>query len=93
MRVSLLSTDCCPSAVDIGQIEGAFTQGFGLATMEESLWLPNGQLATRGPGAYKIPAALDTPRIFNVSFLKAKDAKTAHLKTIQYASSGLPVLT
>ena len=79
--------------------------GFGLTTMEESLWLNNGQLATRGPGkrslryapfgqadadvvehssgAYKIPAALDTPREFNISFLKAKDAKTAHLRTIQ----------
>jgi len=34
-------------------------------------------------GAYKIPAALDTPREFNISFLKAKDAKTAHLRTIQ----------
>jgi xanthine dehydrogenase/oxidase len=59
-------------SIDVGQIEGAFTQGkqeesgriqrpdcqligpmhigYGLTTMEESLWLNNGQLATRGPG-------------------------------------------
>ncbi|KAJ9119598.1 hypothetical protein QFC22_003307 [Naganishia vaughanmartiniae] len=69
--------------IDVGQIEGAFTQGFGLTTMEETLFLQNGQLATRGPGAYKIPSFLDTPQDFRVSFLKMKHAKTAHLRTIQ----------
>jgi xanthine dehydrogenase/oxidase len=57
--------------------------GFGLTTMEETLFLQNGQLATRGPGAYKIPSFLDTPQDFRVSFLKMKHAKTAHLRTIQ----------
>jgi xanthine dehydrogenase/oxidase len=57
--------------------------GFGLVTMEETLFLQNGQLATRGPGAYKIPSFLDTPQDFRVSFLKMKHAKTAHLRTIQ----------
>lgn len=43
-------------AIDYGQIEGAFVQGQGLFTTEESLWLRNnGQIFTRGPGAYKIP--------------------------------------
>ncbi|MBE3041111.1 molybdopterin-dependent oxidoreductase, partial [Candidatus Bathyarchaeota archaeon] len=46
-------------AIDYGQIQGAFVQGMGLFTMEESLWLRGGPMAgnlfTRGPGAYKIP--------------------------------------
>ena len=46
------------AAIDYGQIEGAFIQGQGLFTTEESLWLQNGQIFTRGPGAYKIPSAL-----------------------------------
>ncbi|KAG6878051.1 hypothetical protein C0993_000374 [Termitomyces sp. T159_Od127] len=40
-------------AIDYGQIEGAFTQGQGWATIEESLWLRhNGALFTQGPGLY-----------------------------------------
>lgn len=82
-------------SIDVGQIEGAFTQGFGLFTMEETLYLNNGQLATRGPGNYKIPAFLDTPTDMRVSFLKVQDANDAkvakhnkHLGTIQ-SSKGI----
>ncbi|KAK7066585.1 hypothetical protein SK128_003644, partial [Halocaridina rubra] len=42
-------------AIDIGQIEGAFMQGVGLCTLEELRYSPDGELLTRGPGAYKIP--------------------------------------
>jgi len=42
-------------ALDYGQIEGAFVQGQGLFTMEESLWTKTGELFTKGPGTYKIP--------------------------------------
>lgn len=57
-------------AIDIGQIEGAFMQGYGLFTLEEMVYLRNGAIATRGPGAYKIPGFADIPEIFNVSLLK-----------------------
>jgi xanthine dehydrogenase/oxidase len=57
-------------AIDYGQIEGAFVQGQGLFTMEETLWTRDGQLATRGPGTYKIPGFSDIPQEFNVSFLQ-----------------------
>ncbi|KAF0692555.1 Aste57867_16367 [Aphanomyces stellatus] len=60
-------------AIDIGQIEGAFVQGFGLFCMEEHVWgdadhpwIPRGNFFTRGPGAYKIPAFNDVPLQFNV---------------------------
>ena len=70
-------------AIDVGQIEGAFTQGFGLTTMEESLWLPNGRPFNNGPGNLKIPAFLDTPQDMRVSFLKGKNRKISKLRTIQ----------
>ncbi|KAL1864392.1 hypothetical protein VTK73DRAFT_5912 [Phialemonium thermophilum] len=71
--------------IDYGQIQGAFVQGVGLFTMEESLWLRSGPLAgnlfTRGPGAYKIPGFRDIPQVFNVSLLK--DVEWRDLRTIQ----------
>jgi len=72
-------------SIDYGQIEGAFVQGVGLFTIEESLWYRGGpmkgQIATRGPGAYKIPGFRDIPQEFNVSMLKG--VPWEHLQTIQ----------
>ena len=72
-------------AIDYGQIQGAFVQGLGLFTMEESLWLRGGpmagQLFTRGPGSYKIPGFRDIPQEFNVTLLK--DVEWKDLRTIQ----------
>jgi xanthine dehydrogenase/oxidase len=77
-------------AIDYGQIEGAFVQGQGLFTMEESLWTRSGQLATRGPGTYKIPGFADIPQVFNVSFLQDNKEKTMWktLRSIQ-SSKGI----
>ena len=69
-------------AIDYGQIEGAFVQGQGLFTTEESLWLRGtGGVATKGPGNYKIPGFRDIPQEFNVSLLK--DVNWENLRTIQ----------
>uniref|UniRef100_A0A1I7XZV4 xanthine dehydrogenase n=1 Tax=Steinernema glaseri TaxID=37863 RepID=A0A1I7XZV4_9BILA len=62
--------DSLNPAIDIGQIEGAFIQGYGLFTMEEIKIRPNGIRLTRGPGNYKIPSADDAPRQFHVKLLK-----------------------
>lgn len=56
-------------AVDVGQIEGAFIQGYGLFTLEELTYSPDGVLLTRGPSTYKIPSFSDIPGEFNVSLL------------------------
>ncbi|XP_065075754.1 xanthine dehydrogenase-like [Ochlerotatus camptorhynchus] len=56
-------------AIDIGQIEGAFLQGYGLYTLEEMVYSPDGTLISRGPGSYKIPSFGDIPGEFNVSLL------------------------
>ena len=63
-------------AIDIGQIEGAFTQGFGWCMMEEPVWgykdlpwIKEGHCFTRGPGTYKIPSSDDVPVEFHVRLL------------------------
>ncbi len=55
-------------AIDIGQIEGGFIQGMGWLTTEELVWDDKGQLTTKAPSTYKIPAAGDVPAHFNVHF-------------------------
>ncbi|RQM07420.1 hypothetical protein DH86_00003214 [Scytalidium sp. 3C] len=75
-------------AIDYGQIEGAFVQGQGLFTIEETLWTQKGELFTRGPGAYKIPGFSDIPQEFNVSFLQDVEGGWKHLRTIQ-SSKGI----
>lgn len=71
-------------AVDVGQIEGAFMQGYGLFTMEELLYSPKGLMLTKGPGMYKIPSMGDIPRQFNVSLLRG----TSNPKAV-YSSKGI----
>eukprot|EP00794_Sanderia_malayensis_P018330 gene18330-biopygen12273 len=71
-------------AIDIGQIEGAFTQGYGLFMMEQLVHSPSGVLLTRGPGAYKIPSFNDVPTEFNVSLLKGSSNPHA-----VYSSKGI----
>ncbi|XP_060840095.1 xanthine dehydrogenase isoform X2 [Rhopalosiphum padi] len=60
-------------AIDVGQIEGAFMQGYGLFTLEELVYSPKGMLYTRGPGTYKIPGFSDIPKQFTVSLLKGSE--------------------
>eukprot|EP01124_Arcella_intermedia_P004182 TRINITY_DN1235_c0_g1_i1.p1 TRINITY_DN1235_c0_g1~~TRINITY_DN1235_c0_g1_i1.p1 ORF type:complete len:665 (-),score=158.83 TRINITY_DN1235_c0_g1_i1:649-2643(-) len=57
-------------SIDMGKIEGAFTQGFGWTTIEEVVYLNNGKLHSRGPGTYKIPGFQDIPIDFRVHLLK-----------------------
>ena len=59
-------------AIDIGQIEGAFMQGYRMFVLEQMIHSPDGTLLTRGPGTYKIPCFNDIPTEFNVSLLKGK---------------------
>jgi xanthine dehydrogenase large subunit len=58
-------------AIDRGQVEGGFMQGWGWLTMEELCWDADGALATHAPSTYKIPTSRDTPRHFNVDFYGA----------------------
>ncbi|ESO85884.1 hypothetical protein LOTGIDRAFT_221063 [Lottia gigantea] len=59
-------------AVDIGQIEGGFVQGYGLYMLEQYKVSQSGNLLTKGPGTYKIPSVGNIPKVFNVTLLKDK---------------------
>eukprot|EP00771_Trimastix_marina_P000666 gnl/Trimastix_PCT/1688.p1 GENE.gnl/Trimastix_PCT/1688~~gnl/Trimastix_PCT/1688.p1 ORF type:complete len:1314 (+),score=274.45 gnl/Trimastix_PCT/1688:41-3943(+) len=60
------------TALDIGQIEGAFVQGVGWLTCEEPLWSSDAKLLNTNVGYYKIPATSNMPRDFRVSLLKER---------------------
>ena len=55
-------------AIDRGQIEGGFLQGWGWLTCEELFFADDGTLATHAPSTYKIPTAHDVPWRFDVAF-------------------------
>ena len=59
-------------------------QGMGLFTLEEMVWMKNGQLFTRGPSTYKIPSANDIP----IDFRCALFADAPNRRTI-YSSKGV----
>ena len=48
-------------AIDLGQVEGGFVQGYGWLTTEELYWDAKGYLQTHAPSTYKIPACRDRP--------------------------------
>ncbi len=56
--------------VCIANINFFSPKGYGLFTLEEHRYSPQGYLYTRGPGMYKIPGFTDIPVEFNVSLLK-----------------------
>ncbi|XP_070462909.1 aldehyde oxidase 2-like isoform X4 [Equus przewalskii] len=86
IRTDIVMDACCSlnPAIDIGQIEGSFTQGMGLYTTEELKYFPEGVLYSRGPDDYKIPTITDVPEEFNVSLLPSSQTPL----TI-YSSKGL----
>lgn len=70
-------------AIDIGQIEGGFLQGYGLVTMEELIrgdnyrnkWVKPGYLHSNRIAYYKVPGFNDIPTEFNVSILPGSKNK------------------
>ena len=61
--------------IDIGQIEGGFTQGLGWLTTEEISWDKKGLIKTHSPSTYKIPTSSDLPKIFNVKIYEKSNNK------------------
>jgi xanthine dehydrogenase large subunit len=56
-------------AIDIGQIEGAISQGIGWLTSEKLFWNEQGRLMTHAPSTYKIPTARDWPADARIELL------------------------
>jgi xanthine dehydrogenase molybdopterin-binding subunit B len=57
-------------AIDRGQIEGGFIQGFGWLTSEEVVWNDKGHLLSHGASTYEIPTIGDAPAEFHVHLLE-----------------------
>jgi xanthine dehydrogenase large subunit len=55
-------------AIDRGQVEGGFLQGYGWLAMEELVWNEKGELSTHAPSTYKIPVARDWPERVRIDF-------------------------
>ncbi|HEX4883470.1 MAG TPA: xanthine dehydrogenase molybdopterin binding subunit [Casimicrobiaceae bacterium] len=55
-------------AIDRGQIEGGFLQGWGWLAMEELCWNDKGELTTHAPSTYKIPTSRDWPERVRIEF-------------------------
>ncbi|MBA4285924.1 MAG: xanthine dehydrogenase molybdopterin binding subunit [Xanthomonadaceae bacterium] len=56
-------------ALDRGQIEGGYLQGYGWLTTEELFFSRDGHLKTHAPSTYKIPTARDWPAKAQVALL------------------------
>uniref|UniRef100_F1KS69 Xanthine dehydrogenase/oxidase n=1 Tax=Ascaris suum TaxID=6253 RepID=F1KS69_ASCSU len=77
--------DTLSPAIDIGQIEGGFMQGYGLYTMEEYQYADNGALITNSLGKYKIPTADVVPEKIRITLLKESDSHPGMI----YSSKGI----
>jgi xanthine dehydrogenase large subunit len=62
-------------AIDRGQIEGGFLQGWGWLAMEELWWNDKGELKTHAPSTYKIPTSRDWPTRVSVDFGPTRTAR------------------
>jgi len=66
-------------AIDRGQIEGGFIQGWGWLAQEELVWNEAGELTTHAPSTYKIPTSRDVPSHFHIEFFPdANREETIH---------------
>ena len=66
-------------AIDRGQIEGGFIQGWGWLAMEELWRNASGELKTFAPSTYKIPTSRDVPSHFRIDFYhEANREETIH---------------
>lgn len=81
----------CPWSLSALQVEGAFVQGLGLFTLEELHYSPEGNLLTRGPSTYKIPAFGNVPTEFRVSLLRdCPHKKAIYASKVLCPGPGLP---
>eukprot|EP01028_Stygiella_incarcerata_P007066 TRINITY_DN2887_c0_g1_i1.p1 TRINITY_DN2887_c0_g1~~TRINITY_DN2887_c0_g1_i1.p1 ORF type:complete len:1331 (-),score=389.97 TRINITY_DN2887_c0_g1_i1:4292-8146(-) len=72
LRVDLLEDagKALNPALDIGQVEGGFTQGYGYFTMEEVSWdTETGVNTITGPGEYCVPMIADAPRFMRTELM------------------------
>jgi len=67
-------------------------QGYGLFTIEDPKYTPDGHLLTRGPGNYKLPSCTNIPIEFNVTLLKdSTNPKAVYSSKVKLQATRTPV--
>jgi xanthine dehydrogenase molybdopterin-binding subunit B len=61
------------TAIDLGQVRGAYIQGVGWVTTEDVKHTDDGRLLNASPDTYKIPVMADIPLDFRVELLEPID--------------------
>ncbi|MBS4753647.1 xanthine dehydrogenase molybdopterin binding subunit [Nocardioides sp. zg-ZUI104] len=79
--------------IDIGQVEGGFTQGLGWLTLEDLRWDTGdgpgrGRLATNGASTYKLPSLSEMPAELNVALL-GPDPEPSRTQAAVYGSKAV----
>lgn len=67
--------DTLNPAIDIGQLEGGFVQGYGLYTWEDLRYSNDGHLVNNNMTKYKIPSVATVPRHFKTVLIKRDEEK------------------
>eukprot|EP00088_Acartia_fossae_P000839 TRINITY_DN10324_c0_g1_i1.p1 TRINITY_DN10324_c0_g1~~TRINITY_DN10324_c0_g1_i1.p1 ORF type:complete len:1254 (+),score=453.48 TRINITY_DN10324_c0_g1_i1:28-3789(+) len=73
------------TAIDAGQIEAAFIQGYGYMAMEQTLYDSEGRLLTRGHDEYAMPSMADCPPEFDVTLMRGNK----ETEQVLYTSKGI----
>ncbi|CAG9135471.1 unnamed protein product [Plutella xylostella] len=81
---------CLSPAVDVGQIEGAFTMGLGLWTSERLAYSGAGRLLTAGTWWYLPPGARDIPADLRVTLKQGQDERPVGV--LRSKATGEPAL-
>jgi xanthine dehydrogenase large subunit len=73
--------------IDLGQIYGAFVQGYGYCTMEDEPFSSDGRYLALTPSTYKFPTICDIPDIFEVELV---DLMRTHASVLGSKAVGEP---
>lgn len=82
-RVDLLEDvgESTSPAIDVGQVEGAFTMGLGYWTSEKIVMSAEGEVLTNNTLTYTVPGAKDIPIDLRVKFSKCYPNRVGVLKS------------
>jgi hypothetical protein len=78
--------------LDVGQVEGAFVQGFGLMTTEQMMYEADGRLYSNGRWEYKPPCSKSIPVNLRVTIDKGGDPNQTNSVVMSSRGIGEPPL-
>jgi len=70
--------------IDTANIQAAWVQGYGLVTMENTIYSKEGKLMSRGADEYFLPTIKDCAKVLNINLLESEGRES-----VLYSSKGL----